>query len=125
MASTINININEERFMNKLASLCTVLLLLLSTGVFAEEHAAAALEHANQAVIHGKAGHAPILVEHAKAALEHALAASIVAKGVPKNHMDAAAKELQESIDHGNLDHASIATKHAEAAVEHIKAGNK
>ncbi|MDD1633906.1 MAG: metal-binding protein SmbP, partial [Methylococcaceae bacterium] len=47
-------------------------LLFVSTGVFAEEHAAAALKHAEKAVTHGKAGHAPVLVEHAESALEHA-----------------------------------------------------
>jgi hypothetical protein len=116
---------NEVRIMKKLAFACAGILLFLSMAVFAEEHAKAALEHANQAVIHGKAGHAPILVQHAKAALEHTLAAAIIAKGLPKGHLDEAAKELQESIDHGNLGHADVATKHAEAAVEHIKASNK
>ncbi len=111
--------------MKKLASICAGLLFLLSTSVFAEEHAAAALEHANTAVIHGKAGHAPVLVEHAKAALDHTLAASIVAKGVPKNHLDDGAKELQEAIDQGNLGHVGKATVAAEAAVAHIKAANK
>ncbi|MFI3187529.1 MAG: small metal-binding protein SmbP [Methylococcaceae bacterium] len=100
-------------------------LLFLSTAVFAEEHAMAALEHANAAVVAGKAGHALTLVEHSKLALEHTLAASIVAHGVPKTHLDAAAGELQESIDHGNLEHADVATKHAVAAVEHIKASKQ
>ncbi len=112
--------------MKKLASLSASLLLLLSTSVFAEgNNAASALEHANAAVTHGKAGHTPILIEHAKAALEDALAASIIAKGVTKNHLDAGAKELQEAIDHGTMGHVGVATTHAEAAVEHIKAGNK
>jgi len=111
--------------MKKIASVCAGLLLLLSTSVFAEENAASALEHAKQAVIHGKAGHTTTLVEHAKAALEDALSAAIVAKGVAKNHIEAGSKELQESIDHGTLGHVGKATTHAEAAVEHLKAGNK
>ncbi len=45
-------------------------LLFASAGVFAEEHAAGALKHAEHAVTHGKAGHAPVLVEHAEKALE-------------------------------------------------------
>ncbi|EGW21854.1 MULTISPECIES: small metal-binding protein SmbP [Methylobacter] len=106
--------------MKKLASICAALLFLLSTSVFAEKHASEALEHANAAVVQGKAGKSEKLVEHAKLALEQTLAASIVAKGIPKNHLDEAAKELQEAIDHGNLDHADVATKHAEAAIEHI-----
>ena len=111
--------------MKKMASICTGLLLLLSTSVFAEEHAAAALEHANAAVVQGEAGQTPILLEHANAALVHTLAASKVPKGLPKNHLAAAAKELQESIDLGNLGHVGSATPHAEAAVKHIKIGNK
>ncbi|MGR9014211.1 MAG: small metal-binding protein SmbP [Gammaproteobacteria bacterium] len=112
--------------MKKLAFSCAGLLFLLSTSVFAKEQATSALEHAKEAVVHGKAGHALILVEHAKTALDYTLGASIVAKGVSKNHLDAGAKELQEAIDHGGLGHADVATTHAEAAVEHIKAsGNK
>ena len=111
--------------MKKMTSICAGLLLLLSTSVFAEEHAAAALEHANAAVVHGEDGQTPILLEHAKAALKHARAASIVPKGLPKNHLDAAAKELQESINLGNLGHIGSATTHAESAVKHINTGNK
>ena len=51
--------------------------------------------------------------------------ASIVAKGVAKNHLDAAAKELQESIELANLGHIGSATLHAEAAVNHIKVSDK
>lgn len=112
--------------MKKLASACASLLLVLSTSVFAEKSSTEqALGHASEAVTHGKAGHTPLLVEHAKAALEDALAASIVAKGISKNHLDAGAKELQEAIDHGTLGHADVATTHAEAAVEHIEASKK
>lgn len=112
--------------MKKLAFVCASLLLILNTSVFAEGNSQKdALEHANAAVTHGKAGHTPLLLEHAKAALEDALAASIAAKGVSKNHLDAGAKELQEAIDHGTMGHVGVATTHAEAAVEHIKASNK
>jgi hypothetical protein len=97
--------------------------LILSTAVFAkEDHSSEALEHANAAVEHGKAGHAPVLVDHAKLALEHTLAGSLVAKGVAKNHLDAAAKSLQDAIDQGDLDQTAAATKAAEQAVGHIKA---
>jgi hypothetical protein len=111
--------------MKKLASICAGLLFLLSTPVFAEDHLVAAQQHVNAAVVHGEAGHTQILIEHAKAALEQTLAASIVAKGVSKNHLDSAAKELQESIDLANLGHVGAATIHAEAAEKHIKASNK
>ena len=97
------------------------LLLLLSFSVFAEEHLTEALEHANAAVVHGEAGDTAIFIGHAKSAL----AASLVAKGVPKNHLDAASKELQESLDLANLGHIGSATKHAEAAVKHINISDK
>ncbi|MCK9620317.1 MAG: hypothetical protein M0R47_07260 [Methylobacter sp.] len=111
--------------MKKLASVCAGLLLLLSTSVFADEHADSALEHAKSAVAHGKAGHTALLVQQAKEALDDALAASIAAKGLSKNHLEAGAKELQEAIDHGTQGHVGRATTHAEAAVWHLKTSNK
>ena len=111
--------------MKKLAALFAGLLLCLSTTVCADEHTEKALVPADAAVVHGKAGHAPILVEHAKKALDHTLAGSLVAKGASKNHLDAASAVLQKAIDEGNLGHVEPATKSAEEAVVHIKAGSK
>ena len=111
--------------MKKITSICAGLLLLLSASVFAEEHLKEALEHANAAAVHGEAGDTAILIGHAKAALEQVLEASIVAKGVAKNHLDAAAKELQETIELANLGHVGSATLHAEAAVKHVKISDK
>ena len=111
--------------MKKLTSLCAGLLLILSSSVFAAEHLTEALEHANAAAVHGEAGDTAILIGQAKAALEQVLEASIVAKGVAKNHLDDAAKELQESIELANLGHIGSATMHAEAAVKHIKISDK
>jgi len=108
--------------MKKLAPLFAGLLLCVSTTVFAEEHLDQALEHANAAVVEGQAGKAPGLVTHAKAALDHSLAASLVAKSVPKGHIDTASKSLQDAIDHGTLGHAEPATKSAEEGVAHLKA---
>ncbi|MGR8999689.1 MAG: small metal-binding protein SmbP [Gammaproteobacteria bacterium] len=111
--------------MKKFASVFAVLLMILSFGVFAEEHAETALKHANMAVTAGNAGNAPALVNHSKKAMEHALAGSLVAHGQPKTHLDAAAQALENAIDHGNLGHADVATKSAEEAVEHLKAASK
>ena len=108
--------------MKKLASVFAGLLLCLSTTVFAEQHLDQALEHANAAVAEGKAGKASSLVTHAKAALDHSLAASLVAKSVPKGHIDTASKSLQEAIDHGTLNHVEPATKSAEEGVAHLTA---
>ena len=111
--------------MKKLTSVFTVLLLCLSTAVFADEHLDQALEHANAAVAEGQAGKAPSLVIHAKAALEHSLAASLVAKSLPKGHIDMASEVLQKAIDEGTLNHVQQATKSAEEAVTHLKAAKK
>jgi len=99
--------------------------LCASTTVFAEEHLNAALEHANGAVTEGQAGSASKLAVHAKAALDHSLAASLVAKSIPKNHIDAASKSLQDAIDHSALNHVAPATKSAEEAVAHLSAAKK
>jgi len=108
--------------MKKLAPLFAGLLLCLSTTVFAEEHLDQALEHANAAVAEGQAGKASSLVVHAKAALDHSLAASLVAKSIPKNHIDAASESLQKAIDEGTLNHAAPATKSAQEGVAHLTA---
>ena len=111
--------------MKKKTFLSAGLLLLLSFSVFAEEHLKEAMEHANAAAVHGEDGETGIMIEHAKAALEQVLEASIVAKGVAKNHLDEAARELQESIELANLGHIGSATLHAEAAVKHINISDK
>ncbi|MGZ4959419.1 MAG: small metal-binding protein SmbP [Methylomonas sp.] len=112
--------------MKKLASLLLsgTLALFLSTGVFAEEHATEALEHANGAVTAGKGGDANKLVEHAQMALEHAEKGEKVVKGEPKKHMEEAVKSLKSAIEHGKMGHADMATKAAEEAVKHLEAGN-
>ncbi len=110
--------------MKKIISIGTG-LLLLSTSVFADSHTAAALEHANAAVVNGADGQTQLLLEQTKAALKHTLAASKEAKSVPKIHLDAAAKELHEANELGNLGHIGSATTHAEAALKHIEMGNR
>jgi Small metal-binding protein len=110
--------------MKKIISIGTS-LLFLSTPVIADNHTAAALEHANAAVVNGANGQTPLLLEQTKAALSHTLAASKDAKSVPKTHLDAAVKELNEANELGNLGHIGSATTHAEAAVKHIEMGNR
>ena len=102
-------------------------LFLLSTLVFADNHThtAAALEHANAAVVNGTDGQTPLLLEQTKAALKHTLAASKEAKSVPKTHLDAAVKELHEANELGNMGHIGSATIHAEAALKHIETGSR
>lgn len=112
--------------MKKITTICTSLLLLLSSAIFAaEQHGTAALEHANAAVASGKANNTTELVKHANAALEHTLAAALVLKGQAKEHMEAASSELEQAATHGQMRHIDVATEHAEAAVKHIEEGNK
>jgi hypothetical protein len=111
----------------KKITLACVGLLAFSAAVLAEEHADTALDHTKMAIVHGKAGHGPVLVEHANAALIHAQKAAEVAKGEAKAHMKAAVKSLESAIEHGKMGagHEEVATKAAEEAVAHIQAGNK
>lgn len=88
-------------------------LLLASSAAVAEPHTAEALKHAEHAVTHGKAGHAPQLVEHAENALGHAKQAESAASGDAKAHVSAGVKALEESIAHGKQNHADVAAKHA------------
>lgn len=115
--------------MNRIALLGAGLLMLVGSAsvALAEEHAEAALEHANQAVIHGQAGHASMLVDHATEALKHAHAASNIAKGKSKTHIEAAVESLESAVKHGKMGagHEPMATKAAEDAVEHLKAANQ
>jgi hypothetical protein len=68
--------------MNKILSIFAGVLFLLSSATFAaEQHGAAALEHANAAVEQGKANNTTELIKHANVALEHTLAAALATKG--------------------------------------------
>jgi hypothetical protein len=81
------------------------------------EHVAEALTQAKEAVDHGKAGHADVLVKHAEDALKHAKGAQEHMKDA---HLDAGVKELGEAVSHGKAGHADVATKHAEEAVKQL-----
>ncbi|MCX7081981.1 MAG: small metal-binding protein SmbP [Methylococcales bacterium] len=107
--------------MNKLTTVLAGLLLCLSTNVFAEQHADAALEHATAAAAQGKAGNAGGLVDHAKMALDEAATASIVSKSITKNRLDEAGEFLQKAVHEGNLSHAPAATKLVNEAIAVLK----
>lgn len=108
--------------MKKIMSLCGGLLLMFSASAFSEEHAQAALEHAQAA---SKAGDAKGVAQHAGVALDHALAGALVAKGAQKNHLEAGASHLEEAVAHGNMGHKDVAADHVQKALEHLKAGQK
>lgn len=112
--------------MRKLALLIGAgLFLLLSSTLYAEEHADVALTHAKEAVVSGKAGNASELIEHVETSLVHAKKAEQLAKGDAQTHMKAGVKSLEEAITHAKLEHTDIATKLVEEAVQHIIAGDK
>jgi hypothetical protein len=73
-----------------------------------------AIEHATEAVEHGKQGHAEKLVTHAEASLQLAL------RGGESPHVAEAITHLKETIEHGKAGHADVATKHAENTVTHL-----
>jgi len=87
-----------------------------------EAHSAKALEHAKVSAIHGKAGHASMLVDHAVVSLEHAQAAEQVLDGESKAHMTEGIAHLNEAIKHGKMDHADVGTEHINEAIVHINA---
>ena len=107
------------------AGLLLLLGIFLSTAVFAEEHAYAAIEHTSAAIAQGKAGKAPALVEHAEKALEHAKMAENVAMGHLKAEMKSAVDELEKAITAGNTGDANIAVIPLEKALGFLQAGNK
>jgi hypothetical protein len=73
-----------------------------------------AIQHATEAVDHGKQGHTEKLVTHAEASLQLAL------RGGESPHLAVAITDLKEAIEHGKAGHADVATKHAESAVTHL-----
>ena len=79
-----------------------------------QQHQQDAVTCAQDAVVHGKQGHAVAFLGSVDVALQHALKAG---KGP---HVEAAVTELKNAIEHGKAGHADVATKHAEAAVTHL-----
>ncbi|SNX59870.1 Small metal-binding protein [Nitrosomonas ureae] len=96
-----------------------VLALFLSTQAIASDapEKMKAMEHIDEAIKHGKMGHAKELLEHAKESRDQANAA--LAAGADA-HMDQAVKHLDEAIKHAEMGHADEATKHAEEAHNHM-----
>jgi hypothetical protein len=96
-----------------------VLAFFLSAQAFATDapEKLKAMEHIDEAIKHGKMGHAKELLAHAKESREHAKAA--LAAGADA-HMDQAVQHLDEAIKHAEMNHADEATKHAEEAHSHM-----
>lgn len=99
-------------------------LLLLSFSALAEEHADAALEHANAAIIQGKEGNLNLLTEHVAQATHHTDEAVKVATGPAKFHLETGSKHLHDAVKQANQGHGNKAIEHVRTAIEHLKAGN-
>jgi HEPN domain-containing protein len=54
------------------------------------------IEHASAALVEGNTRKVPEVAVHAKAALDLSLAASLIAKSIPKNHINSRSKALHD-----------------------------
>jgi len=100
-------------------------LLFFSFSALAEQHADAALEHANAALSQGKEGNIGQLTEHLVQASHHTDEAIKVASGPTKAHLESGSKHLHEAIKSANQGHGGKAIEHVKTALEHLKAGDK
>ena len=73
-----------------------------------------AIDHAKQAVAHGKEGHVDELVKHAETALDFA---EMGGKGVEVRE---GIHHLKEAIAHGKAGHADAGVEHIETALKHL-----
>ena len=73
-----------------------------------------AIDHAKQAVAHGKAGHVDELVKHAETALDFAK------MGGRGSELSDGIYHLKEAIEHGKAGHVDVGVEHTEAALKHL-----
>ena len=79
-----------------------------------------AIDQAETAQIHGKAGHTSTLLEYAQESLTHAQAAE--KKLINKSpHLDESIKHLNAAIENAKRDQPETATRHMEKAIEHMR----
>ena len=82
------------------------------------DHKAEVIKHTEQAIEHGKQGHADILVEHIRQALDH------VKLGLTRTvyELEVASPHLRKALEEGKQGHVDVATKHAEEALVRLTA---
>jgi len=85
-----------------------------------QEHINNAIRHAEDAEIHGRAGHTNALLEHAQESLAHAQAA-YQASPETNQHWAASIKLLEEAIAQAKQDHAEVATGQVREALSHMR----
>ena len=73
-----------------------------------------AIDHAKQAVAHGKEGHADEFVKHAETALDFAK------MGGRGSELSDGIYHLKEAIEHGKAGHVDVGVEHTEAALKHL-----
>ena len=115
---TMEDSLMSRRFIITMLGVSLALFLIPQVPLAAEDHIAEAITHTNQAIEHGKMGHADVLTTHAEAALTHAQAGE---KAKANPHCKEAIKHLKQAIDEGKKGHADQATTHAEAALNHLQ----
>ncbi|MBX3618090.1 small metal-binding protein SmbP [Nitrosomonas sp.] len=101
----------------------SVLTFLFSFPVIASnanQHMTEAIEHAETAQIHGKAGHTSTLLEYAQKSLTHAKAAE-KEYAEAHQHISEAIKHLEEAITHAKQNHAEKATQQMVEALKHMR----
>jgi hypothetical protein len=86
----------------------------------AHQHTTEAIKYAENAQIHGKAGHSKALLDHAQESLTHAKAAE-KESAEAHQHITESIKHLEEAIAHAKQDHAEEATKHTAEALKHLR----
>src|ERR1700746_3523728 len=74
------------------------LFLMPQIALAAEDHIAESIKHTEQAIEHGKMGHADVLTEHAEAALKHAEAGE---KAQANPHTEQGITHLKQAISEG------------------------
>ena len=77
-----------------------------------------AIDHAKQAVAHGKAGHVDELVKHAETALDFAK------MGGKSLEVNEGIYHLKEGIEHCKAGHTDVGVEHIETALKHLSEFN-
>ncbi len=105
-----------------IAAISAFLLLLSNSAVSGNvnPHLIEAIDQAETAQIHGKAGHTSTLLEYAQQSLNHAKEAEKELTGAPQ-HLKESIKHLEEAIAHAQQDHGEVANQHVIEAIQHLR----
>lgn len=97
-----------------------MLAFFLNTQVYADDevHKAKALEHAEEAVRHGKMGHYLQMLDETRESMEHAQVAS---NSGADDHMKQAIEHLEAAIRHAEMARPGAATNHTQTAMSYMQ----